>query len=65
MDDEDAHTSETTPERAAEFAVNYLRDMRSWTKPTIVFDSAVRVSWSFWTLFLPMSISVPSGAMKW
>lgn len=39
MDDEDAHTSETTPERAAEFAVNYLRDMRSWTKPTIVFDS--------------------------
>lgn len=39
MDDEDAHTSETTPERAAEFAVNYLHDMHSWTKPTIVFDS--------------------------
>ena len=39
MDDEDAHTSETTPERAAEFAVNFLRNMRSWTKPTIVFES--------------------------
>lgn len=39
MGDEDAHISETTPARAAEFAVNYLRGMRTWTHPTMVQDA--------------------------
>ena len=39
MDDEDAHTSQVEPERAAQFAVKYLSEMHAWTKPTIVFDS--------------------------
>lgn len=39
LGDEDAHMTQTTPDIAAEFAVRYLRDMRAWTRPTIVFDA--------------------------
>lgn len=37
--DEDAHLSQIAPERAAAFAVRYLKEMRAWTRPTIVFDA--------------------------